>query len=136
MTARIRDNHSDVDAVNADVNRLLWLLRIFLGLEERAQAEHDRKERCRLQKTKRVHRSAIQPTGPNGCPSNPSTRRSKSNEDAARRLADRFARASREPSMARYFLKNLRFLRQGPSSTVRSNDPSTPANRLFESRNN
>jgi hypothetical protein len=51
MTARIRDNHSDVDAVNADVNRLLWLLRIFLGLDERAQAKHGGKERCRLQKT-------------------------------------------------------------------------------------
>jgi len=39
MTLRISDNHSDVDAVNADVNRFLRLLRIFLGIGERTRPE-------------------------------------------------------------------------------------------------
>src|SRR6266852_4421548 len=134
--AVIGDDHPDVDAVNANLNRLLRLMRILLGTRERAHTEHGGEEQCRPQKTKRVHRSAIQPTGPNGCPSHPSTRHSKSNADAARRLADRSARASREPWTPWYFWKNLRFSRPGPSSPLRSNDPSTPANRLFQSRNN
>src|ERR1700731_507061 len=132
MTARIGDDHSDIYAVNADVNCLAWLLRIFLGIGERTRAEHGGKER-RPHKTKKVHRSAIQPTGPNGCPSNPSTRRSKSNEGAARRLADRSAGASREPGTARHLSRRSRSLRPGFSSPPRSNDPSVPANRLFES---
>jgi len=74
MAARIGDDHSDVDAVNADLNRLLRLLRIFLGLGERTHAEHRGEEQYRRQKTKKIHRYAIQPTGPNGCPSSPSTR--------------------------------------------------------------
>jgi hypothetical protein len=38
VTARRGDDHSDVDAVNADVNRVLQLLRIFLGTRERTRA--------------------------------------------------------------------------------------------------
>jgi hypothetical protein len=51
VAARIGHDHSDVDAIDADVNRLLRLLRTFLGLRERAHAEHGGKEQCR-QKTK------------------------------------------------------------------------------------
>src|SRR6266852_239373 len=83
VAARVGDDHSDVDAVNANLNRLLRLMRIFLSTRERAHADHGGEEQCRPQKTKRVHRSVIQPTGPNGCPSHPSTRHSKSNADAA-----------------------------------------------------
>src|SRR5260370_22508184 len=78
VTAVIGDNHPNVHAVNADANRLLRLLRIFLGTGERTHAERGGEEQCRLQKAKRVHRPAIQPTGPNGCLSNPSMRHSKS----------------------------------------------------------
>jgi hypothetical protein len=88
VTAVIGDDYSDINAVNADVNRLLRLLLIFLGLGEKTHTEHGGEEQCRQQKTKRVHRSAIQSTGPNGCPSHPSTNHSKSSGDAARRLAD------------------------------------------------
>src|ERR1700694_1503235 len=79
VTARIGENHSDIYAVNADVNRLVRPLPIFLGIGEKTRVEHGGKDPCRLHKTKRVHRSATQPTGPSGCPSNPSTKLSERN---------------------------------------------------------
>src|SRR5437879_8314354 len=45
MTAMIGDNHSHVDAVNADSNG--WLLRVFLSLNKGTHARHGRQEQCR-----------------------------------------------------------------------------------------
>ena len=42
VAAAIGDNHSDIDAVNADANCLIRLLLIFLSFGERTHAEHGR----------------------------------------------------------------------------------------------
>src|SRR6267378_8506703 len=136
VTAVIGNDHSDIDAVNVDANRLMRLLRVFLGFNKRTHMQHGGKEQRRRKKTKKVHRSAIRRTGPNEYPWNLSTRHWKSNGDAARRLADSSGRANRGPWTARCFAKNSRFLRRSSSWPLRSNDPSPPANRLFENRNN
>ena len=133
MTAMIGDNHSHVDAVNADSNG--WLLRVFLSLNKGTHARHGRQEQCRRHEARKVHRSAIQPTGPNGCPSNPSTRHSQNSADAARRRGDCTALASQGPRTAQRFEKSSWFLRPGSSTPLQSNGPSVPANRLSESRN-
>src|SRR5260370_39569047 len=78
MAARIGDNHSDIDAVNDNVNGLLRLFRIFLGIGERTHGKRGGEEQCHGQEAKRVHRPAIRTPRPNGCPSNTSTRPSKS----------------------------------------------------------
>src|SRR2546430_8831873 len=59
VAAVIGDDYSTVDAVNADVNRLLWLLRVFLRGGKRTRVQHGRKEQRRRQTAKKSHRSVI-----------------------------------------------------------------------------
>src|SRR5437016_14075969 len=54
VTAAIGDNHPDIDAVNADSNRRLRRLPVFLGVGEKTRAEQGGEEQCRQQTTKRA----------------------------------------------------------------------------------